>query len=259
MSPDASGIRYEVELPNGVEQFETRQVRDLIRSGLVGSLTPIRVAGTDDWISAADAPELRRYVDLAAKAREKTSVSATPSVSSRRLILYLALGGLVAGAMMSLLAPICLIIGVFAKFVISFGAFGAVLALGINSAVGEQDNRLINMTAASFAAGGLLAWLMRGTGEFTVIHFAVIGLVGAAGLAWTLGFDLRRSAAVVITAVIFFPLSIIMIGAFIPKGEFSMGISGLLLLPLLLFIPSIPFAIFGGVLGAVMSMTRREA
>lgn len=247
------GRRYQVELQDGVEEFDFRQLRDLIRSGVVGATTFVSAAGGEEWKMAADHEDLRRYIELAGAARESAAL-APPSVSAKRLIIYLALGGLVAGAIMSILAPICLFIGVFAKFVVSFAAFGAVLALGINSAVREDDTRLIGITAASFAAGGLVAWLIRGTAQFTAMHFAIIGLIGAAGLCWGLGFGLRRAIPVVAAALVFFPLAVAMLGRFLPEGQIS-PILALLVLPLSIFLPSIPFAFFGGILGAVMAMT----
>ena len=160
---------------------------------------------------------------------------------------------------MSFLAPICLLIGVFAKFVVSFAAFGAVLALGINSAVGEPNSRFINIGAGSFAAGGLVAWLMAGSGQFTPLHFSVIGLIGTAGLARGLGLPLRSAIPVVATAVVVFPISILLLRTSLFPRNIEGGLGLLLLLPALVFIPSLPFALFGGVLGGVIAATGEKA
>ncbi|MGZ8868812.1 MAG: DUF4339 domain-containing protein [Thermoanaerobaculia bacterium] len=250
--------RYSAALPGGTEEFDLHQLRDLIRTGIVTAETAIATADGAEWRPAGEHEELRRYLDLASARREKAT-STTTSVTPKRLITYLALGGLAAGAIMSILAPICLIFGVFAKFVLSFGAFGAVMGLAINSAVREPNTRLINLSAASFAAGGLVAWAMAGTSQFTPLHLAVIGMIGTAGLVYALGLPIKSALPVVIAAAVMFPVSVLLIPKIIPEGGVNLGRATLLLLPLLIFLPAVPFALFGGVLGGVMSMTGEKA
>ncbi|HEX6178133.1 MAG TPA: hypothetical protein VF057_07230, partial [Thermoanaerobaculia bacterium] len=241
---------YHVELPGGVETFEFRQLRDLIRTGIVEPFTQISTDGKE-WRIASEVEELRRYLDLAAKNRDAAAAAAKgPTVTPKRLILYLALGGLVAGAMLFVLAPLCMIIGAFPKFVLSFAAFGAVFALGINNAAGEDDQRLVMLSSLAFAAGGLVAWGLSGGVDFTPLRFAVIAIIGTAGLTYALGLSVARAIPVVAAAAVIFPISILLI----PKTFGLMNI-GLLAVPLQFLIPALPFAVFGAVVGSVMSLS----
>jgi hypothetical protein len=248
---DLSSQQYHVELPGGVETFDLRQLRNLIRTGIVDPSTPLSSDGKE-WRTASEFEELGRYLDLAAKNRESVAEATKgPAATPKRLILYLALAGLVAGSMLFVLAPFCMIIGAFPKFVLSFAAFGAVFALGINNAAGENDERLVMLSSLAFASGGLVAWgLTRGI-DFTPVSFAVIATIGTAGLAYALGLSVMRAVPVVVAAALIFPISILLI----PKTFGLMMNVGLLALPLRFLIPALPFALFGAVVGSVMSLT----
>ena len=251
---DPASQRYHVALPAGVEVFDHRQLKDLIRTGIVDPFTQVSSDGKE-WRMASEFEELARYLALAARNRESLAAAAKgPSVTPKRLVLYLALAGLVAGAMLFILAPLCMIIGVFPKFVLSFAAFGAVFALGINNAAGETDQRLVMMSSLAFAGGGLVAWSLKGGIDFTPARFAVIAIIGTAGLAYALGLSVKRAVPVVAAAAVIFPISILLI----PK-TFGLLSLGLLAVPLQFLIPALPFALFGAVVGSVMSMTGERA
>lgn len=173
------------------------------------------------------------------------------TVSKKRLVVYMALAGLVGGAMMSFMAPLCMIIGSYARFSLTCLTLGAVLALGVNSAVQEENNTLIEIVGGGFAAGGSVAWLLSksGTRPFTPLEFGVIGLFGAASLAWGLGLPMKRAILVVIAATIAFPIAA-KIQVAVP--QFSNFLLSVLAHK---FIPYLPLAAFGGVVGAVIAYT----
>ncbi|HSP16385.1 MAG TPA: hypothetical protein VLV78_16685 [Thermoanaerobaculia bacterium] len=190
--------------------------------------------------------------EVAATARR--SADGVRSVSRTRTIASMALAGCLAGAMASFIAPICLIVGVFPKFVITAGAFGAVLGLGVNQALKTDDQRIIHISAGGFAAGGLLAWLFHSpNADFTAMHLAIIALAGMAALSYAAG--LPRGRAIVVTAVaaILFPITMSMITR-VPIPSVSGSVLYVAaMMPLLSLIPLLPFAIFGAIVGALMN------
>jgi len=150
---------------------------------------------------------------------------------------------------------LCLLIGVFAKFVLSWAAFGAVLALGVTNAAKIEEPRIVHLTAAGFAAGGLLAWFLHAPGgEFTPLHLAIIGLTGGAALSYAIRLPRQRAIVVTAAATLLFPVAILAIRFFTP-GNLRISLPGfwvLLNLPLVMFIPVIPFAAFGAVIGSLI-------
>lgn len=241
-----------------VHELDERDVVSRIRSGMIRPTTLVAAAGSDDFAAASTFPELAIYFgDAIASSADEGELS---TVSRARLITYLALAGLTAALLMSLITPLCLILGVFPRFLLTTAAFGAVLALGINSALRENDTRLINISAAGFAAGGVVAWLFSSGAQFSAFHLAIIGLGGGAGLAYGLRLPFRRAVPLVIAAVVLFPMAVILNPI---KPGMSVNVSvPILFAPLIslvaMAIPALPFAAFGGVLGVVLSLRTSE-
>jgi len=256
-------VSYQVVSHGAVEVMDRATLRERIRSGEVNGSTQISPEGVEEWKSAGEYPELRRYLDLASQhspSTKRESDEEVTTVSRSRLITYLALAALTGAWLMMILSPICLIFGGFGHDVIVTAAFGAVLGLGINSATKESNPRLIQLSAAGFAAGGLVASILPvplGEFGFTPVHFAVIGACGAAGLAWALKLSLRQAIPMVAAAVIFFPLSFALdmarhsSGANIPFF-FGLGLVALMLVRFL------PFAMFGAILGITLAVSARR-
>jgi hypothetical protein len=255
------GVSYDVVLNGAVETLDRNAMRDRIRRGEVDGATSIAVAGSESWMPAAEYPELQRYLALASHTVPQPAPVADDdyeTVSAGRLIAYLTLAGFTAALMMSILAPVCMIFGGFAHDLLITGAFGAVLGLGINSALKQSNSRMINICAAGFAVGGLVATILPvplGEFGFSGVHLAVIGLCGGIGLAWALRLPPVRAIPVVAAATILFPLSLMA-----HPARHGMGLNihvPLLLTPVLLLVvmsvPCIPFAIFGTVLGLTLA------
>lgn len=55
----------------GIEELDRFGLRDRIRSGEVGELTELALAGTDEWRPASSYPELKRYLDIAATSGQR--------------------------------------------------------------------------------------------------------------------------------------------------------------------------------------------
>ena len=245
--------RFEIRLrQDHLEEVTQPRMRTLIRTGTVIPSTSVRERGTEQWTLAGDVEELRPDFDAMAGQRAGDS---SERISRTRLVAYMALAGLVAGGVMMILAPLCLLIGVFAKFVLTWAAFGAVLALGVTNAAKINEPRIVHLTAAGFAAGGLLAWFLHAPdGEFTPLHLAIIGLAGGAALSYAIRLQRQRAILVTAAAAVLFPIAIFSIRLFTP-GNLRISLPGfwvLLVIPLVMFIPVIPFAVFGGVIGSLI-------
>lgn len=248
-----------------VRQFEIRRsdqrtdvvpfprLRTLIRNGTVTATTSVREAGGETWSLAGDLDDLRGDLDAAATSRDGRQAAAEDHISRPRLIAYMALAGLVAGGMMMILAPICLFMGVLAKFVLSCAAFGGALGLGVINAAKVEDSRVIHLSAAGFAAGGLVAWFLRSpNAEFTPLHLAIIGVIGGAAFSYAIHLPVPRAVVVTAAAAILFPISIVAVRYVTPKSLTLPTWLAYLLLPLLFFLPVVPFAAFGGIIGSLI-------
>ena len=175
------------------------------------------------------------------------------NVSRARVIASMALAGFLAAALAGFISPICLLIGVFAKFVLTAAAFGAVLGLGVNHALKTDDQTVIHISAAGFAAGGLIAWLFRSRdGSFTAMTLAIMALIGVAALSYVIKLPRERAVAVTAAATILFPIAIVMMQRVRPPSVTGSLLFVTMMMPLLNFIPLLPFAMFGGILGAMM-------
>ncbi len=247
--------RFEVNLGTRNDQVSLSRLRNLIVTGKVGAATRIREPHTEQWMLAGDLEELREDFAVAAASHSiKRDGREGDHISRARLVAYMALAGLVAGGVMMVLAPLCLLIGVFAKFVLSWAAFGAVLALGICNAVKIHNPRIINVTAAGFAGGGLLSWFLhKPGGDFTAVHLAIIGLCGAAALSYAIQLPKQRAVVLTAVATVLFPIAVFAIRHFTPGDIQLPTFLAFLVLPLLMFVPVLPFAAFGGVIGALIN------
>lgn len=252
--------RFEIQLPGQeVQEVTQPRLRTLIRNSTVTLTTSVRERGSEQWALAGDIDDFRADFESAAAARASDDVD-RDSISRKRLVSYMALAGLVAGGMMVILAPLCLLIGVFAKFVISWVAFGAVLALGVTNAARIEDPRIIHVTAAGFAGGGLLAWFFRAPGgDFTAVHLAIIGLVGGAALSFAIQLPLQRAIVVTAAATLLFPLAIFAIPLFRPIAKILPLSLGVINAPLFIFVQVIPFAIFGALIGSLIRWSEGDA
>jgi hypothetical protein len=254
--------RFDVRLDaQRVEEATLPRVRTLIRNGTIRATTKDRETGAEQWRLAGDIDELRSDLDSAAASRVTEEADPTDHISRTRLIAYMALAGLVAGGVLVVLAPLCMLIGVFAKFVLSWAAFGAVLAMGITNATRVSEPRIVQLTAAGFAAGGLLAWFLHAPGgDFTPLHMAIIGLTGGAALSYAIRLPMQRAVVVTAAATLLFPVANFAIRFFTP-GNFRISLPGfwvLLIVPILMLIPVIPFAAFGGIIGALIDWSDAE-
>jgi hypothetical protein len=255
-------MAYQVVSDGAVEVIERATLRDWIRGGQVTDSTLISPDGVESWKSAGEYPELRHYFDIAgqkAPAAPESDVEEQATVSRARLITYLGLAGLTGGFIMMILGPLCMVLGGMGHDLVVTGAFGGVIGLGINSATKESNPRLIQLAAAGFAAGGLLAWILPvplGEFGFTPVHLAVIGICGTAALAWALKFTLRQAIPMVIAAAILFPLSFALDLA---RHTTSVNVPvfyGLGILALLI-VRFLPFAMFGAGLGVAIAVGSR--
>lgn len=242
-----------------VEEIDRNELRSRIRGGSITPETLMASRGTEDWQPAGRYPELKRYFDLASQAPESQQESPIPdyiATTPLRLILFVALGAFAARVLMQFIAPICLIFGGFARFIITSAAFGAVLAWGINKAFRETDNnRLVNISAAGFTAGGMVAWLFSSSGsDWRPIHAFLMALIGTAVMCYGLGLSISRAVPAVIAAAILFPLSEALNPLKPQAGSFE---GPAFLIPLVILalyvLPAVPFLLFGSVLGAVIA------
>lgn len=254
---DAAGTRtlrrFEIDLGTRVDQVSIARLRNLIVTGKIGAATRIRAPQSEEWMLAGDVEELRPDFEVAAAGHASRGTEGD-YISRKRLVAYTTLAGFVAGAVMMIMSPLCLLIGVFAKFVLTWAGFGAVLALGICNAAKIEDSRIIHTTAAGFAAGGLLSWFLRApNANFTAVHLAIIGLCGAAALSYAIRLPKQRAVVLTAVATVLFPIAIWAIQHFTPGGSIQLPtFLAFLLLPVLMFIPILPFAAFGGVIGALI-------
>jgi len=202
---------------------------------------------------AGDVDELRPDLDAAATSRDSGTAETEDRISRPRLIASMALAGLVAGGMMMLLAPICLFMGVLAKFVLSCAAFGGVLGLGLTNAAKVEDSRVIHISAGGFAIGGLLAWFLRApTADFTPLHLGIIGVCGGAAFSYAIRLPMQRAITVTAAAAILFPISIVAIRYVTPSQITIPRALSFVALPVLFFLPVVPFAAFGGIIGSLI-------
>jgi hypothetical protein len=250
--------RFDVHLTSEqIEQVSQPRLRTLIRNGAVNATTRVRESGAADWMFAGDLDEFRADLDAVAMHRAgRGNPVPEERISRRRLVAYMALAGLVAGGVLFVLGPICLLVGIFAKFVIDWAAFGAVIALGLTNALKIEEPRILYTTAAGFAGGGLVAWLLHGSSsEFSGVQLAIIGLAGGAALSHAIRMPLRKAAMVTVAAMILFPIAIWAIPRFAPI-TMRLSASGplvYLVFAISMFLPMLPFAVFGGVIGSLIS------
>ena len=250
--------RFDVHVaPEQIEQVSQPRLRTLIRTGAVNATTKVRESGAADWIFAGDLDEFRADLDAVAMVRASHGYAASEERISRgRLVAHMALAGVVAGVVLVILSPICLLVGIFAKFVIDWAAFGAVLALGLTNAAKIDEPRILYITAGGFAGGGLIAWFLHGSSpDFSAVHLAIIGLAGGAALSYAIRLPLRNAVIVTAAAMILFPIAIWAIPRFAPV-TMRLNASGALVylvIAISLFLPMLPFAIFGGVIGSLIN------
>src|SRR6266700_3682835 len=107
-------VSYQVVSHGAVEVVDRLALRERIRCGEVDGSTQISPEGVEEWKSAGEYPELRRYFDLASQHgpfAKRESDDEVTTVSRSRLIIYLALAALTGAWMMMILSPICMIFG----------------------------------------------------------------------------------------------------------------------------------------------------
>jgi hypothetical protein len=260
------GTRYRVVGPRAqIYDLEMDDVVARVRAGSIKASTLIAPPGSEDFHPASAYDELSHLFPQLAGDGE--TIGEDLQLASRaRVITYLTLAGLTAAMLMGALAPLCMLIGSFARFLLTTAAFGAVLGLGIHSALRQEERHLVNLSAAGFAGAGAVAWLFRGGAEFHAVHLAIIGFGGGVALAYGLGLNRPRAAALVVAATLLFPFSVFLTSLFAGRSlPFSLP---MFLLPILALIgialPALPFALFGLVLGVILTirpdpMPRRPA
>jgi len=257
LDPEMNAVRYRVVGPRSqMYELDAGEITDRIRGGSIKPGTLVALLGSEDFLPASHYPEFAQQFPHEIGTGELGDDLA--AVSPRRIITYLTLAGLGGAMMMGFIAPLCLIIGVLPRFLITSAAFGAVLGLGVHSAMRDTDTRLVNITAAGFAAGGLVAWLFSSGGDFTALHGGIMGCIGGASLAYGLGLPRKRSVALVAAATILFPIAAylpsLLVGRTLPMN-IPMVFSPLVFL-IAMVIPALPYAVFGCVVGIILSANR---
>jgi len=180
----------------------------------------------------------------------------------RKYILRGAISFFVAGIAFTLMQPICRLIGVWAKIVLSSAALGAIGGYYLGSYSDDAD-RVMYYAAAGFAIGGVVFFLLGGRAFDAIVNAVIAGFIGGAGLG--LGWRDRRSAIYIgVVCAVLTPLAFYLnhhiIDYVFGSGIQVSGLFKILTFALLaLVVPYLGFAVLGGSIGAILAYLDSKA